>query len=120
MSWVTFKQPHPLDGVWSQALDAVQNAQTAMDDLGADFTDEELAEAGDAVTAVLNVIWALPARNLSDSLIKLSLAGVEDSPRTDCDIGAILIEAIGLLDASVARGEKLRGIMPDFLEGVIL
>tara|TARA_R110000787_G_scaffold208846_8_gene318933 strand:+ start:21287 stop:21655 length:369 start_codon:yes stop_codon:yes gene_type:complete len=122
MSWVIIKQPHPLDAIWSQAVEAYSDAEHALDNLQSPFTDEEnnalVAAVGDAV----QVIMALPARNLSDSLFKLDIAGVEnaDGIRFDCDAAAIMSEARALLEKAMGRGARLARDIPDMLEGVQL
>tara|TARA_R110000868_G_scaffold305573_7_gene566627 strand:- start:10942 stop:11313 length:372 start_codon:yes stop_codon:yes gene_type:complete len=123
MTWIIIRQPHPLDIIWSKAFEDVSDAQSALDALGDDYTNAQADAATDAITAAIQVIMALPARTLSDSLIKLDLAGVDgsgDSIRCDCDVLAIMNEATGLLDAGIARGSKLMSVIPDLLEGVDL
>lgn len=122
MTYIVFTQPHALDAIWSQAVEVFHNAGVAMDDLGGDFTNEELDTVANDFAAAVQVIMALPARHLSDSLFKLDCAGIDgpDGIRPDCDATAIMNEANKLLDAAIARGTKLKKVMPDFLEGVTL
>lgn len=120
MSWIILTQPHPLDCFWSDALRAVENAQTALDDLGKGVTDEALEHAASDLTAAIRALMALPARNPSDSLYKLMLAGVDNdhAPRTDCDFDAIMNEATAVLDAAIAQGAAMLSIEPGLLEGI--
>ncbi|MBA4092045.1 MAG: hypothetical protein C0494_15845 [Sphingobium sp.] len=122
MSWVTLKRQHPLDKLWSVAIDAVSNADTVMDRLGSEFTDEQLNAAGTLRTEAIMTVMALPARNIADSLYKLDLAGVDGdaSPRTDCDLRSLMNEATAVLDAEISRGAKLQRYMPDLLEEVAI
>ena len=122
MSWIIFTQPHPLDRVWEAAYAAVEQAQAAVDMLAGDYSDEEIDAASDVLGDALAVIWALPARHLSDVVLKLELAelGSDCGARADCPFSPILSEATSLMDAGIARGAKIKKIMPDFLEGVPL
>ncbi|MFC3442760.1 hypothetical protein ACFOKF_16415 [Sphingobium rhizovicinum] len=121
MSWIILKQPHPLDAIWSQAMEAVSDAQHAVDAQPEDFSDAQ----NDALCAVLlkaiAVVIALPARDLSDSLVKLDLSGLgEDGPLSDFDHHEIMREACALADAAIVRGGKLLKAVPNLLEGVTL
>lgn len=121
MTCIIIKQPHPLDAIWEQAVEAVSNAHHAMIDLGDDFTNAQLDAAGDVTTAAIQVVMALPARNLSDCLFKLDCAGIDDGHiRVDCDARAIIAEATALLDAGHHRGVKLLFDCPGLLLGVDL
>jgi hypothetical protein len=122
MSWIILTQPHPLDRFWSDAIEAVDKAQSAMDALGSDFTDEALAVVAADLSDAIRALMALPARSPSDSLYKLKLAGVDNdhAPRVDCDFDAIMNEATSVLDVAVARGAILKASDPDLLEGVTL
>jgi len=121
MTYIIIKQPHPLDKIWSAAFDAIDAANDAMDELGDDYTPEDLAKAGDVRTEAILAIMALPARNLSDSIYKLDLAGIDGGTcRDDCDMRAIMNEATDLMDAAISRGTKLVKEVPGLLEGVTL
>lgn len=124
MSWIIIPQPHPLDKLWSVALDAVQTAEDMFDALGEDYTNEQADEAGEVLTEALAGLWALPARNMSDVLVKLNLADLDGAIRNDCPIRDIMDEATEVLDAGVARGTALMTHKPDLLadplEGVAL
>ena len=122
MSWIIFTQPHPLDKVWEAAYAAAEQAQAAVDMLAGDYSDEEIDAASDVLADALAVIWALPARHLSDVVMKLNLAGLgsDCGARADCPFPAILSEANSLMDAGIARGAKIKKSMPDILEGVTL
>lgn len=119
MTYIIIKQPHPLDKIWTAAFDAIDAANDAMDELGSDFTDEELKKAGDLRTEAIMAIMALPARNLSDSIYKLDLAGIDGGTcRDDCDMRAIMNEATDLLDVAISRGRKLKSELSDTSTGV--
>ncbi|MEE4452886.1 hypothetical protein [Novosphingobium resinovorum] len=95
MTWAIIKQPHPLDAIWSRACEDLDDAN-------------ELASGSEeATTAAIMAIMALPARNLADSLYKLDCAGIDrPSPRTDCNLQAIMDEACTLTDAAIALGQR--------------
>jgi len=109
MTYVIIKEPHPLDKVWGAAIEAVEQANGRMELLGSDFTDAELDAAGDVRTAAILTVLALPARNLSDSLYKLDLAGIDGGHlRNDCDPSAIINEANDVLNAALRRGHDMK------------
>ena len=122
MTCIILSQPHPLDPIWSQAVEAYSDAEHALDNLQSPFTDEENNALVAAVGDAIKVIMALPARNLSDSLFKLDIAGVEntDGIRFDCDAAAIMSEARALLEQGMGRGATLTRDIPHLLEGVKL
>lgn len=120
MSWIIIPQPHPLDKLWSVALAAVQTAEDMFEALGEDYTREQANAAGDALAEALAGLWALPARNMSDVLIKLNLADLDGAIRDDCPIRDIMNEATEVVDAAMARGAALVKHQPDLLEGVTL
>lgn len=122
MTCIILSQPHALDAIWSQAVEAYSDAEHALDNLPTPFANEENDALVAAVGRAVQVIMALPARNLSDSLFKLDIAGVEsaDGIRFDCDAAAIMNEARALLEKATGRGAKLKQINPEFLEGVTL
>ena len=108
MTWIIFKQPHPLDKVWSDAIEALSDADSAMDALGDDYTDEQINAAGAVRMSAILTVLALPARNISDSLYKLDCCGIDDGHLiNDCNPAAIMDEAREMLDASIARGRGL-------------
>lgn len=107
MSWIIIKRPHPLDRVWSRAIADVEAANSAMDALGDDFTDEQLDAAGAVRTEAIMTVMALPARSIDDSIYKLDLAGIDGGHlRTDCDPSAIMNEMLSVLDTAVGRGAR--------------
>lgn len=123
MTCIILSQPHALDTIWSQAVETYSDAEHALDNLPTPFTNEENdALVVAAVGRAVQVIMALPARNLSDSLFKLDIAGVEsaDGIRFDCDAAAIMNEARKLLEKAMSRGERLTRDIPGLLEGVTL
>lgn len=122
MTCIILSQPHALDAIWSQAVEAYSDAEHALDNLPTPFTDEDNNALVAAVGDALQVIMALPARNLSDSLFKLDIAGVEnaDGIRFDCDAAAIMSEARALLEQAMGRGARLTRDIPDLLAGVKL
>lgn len=122
MTCIILSQPHALDAIWSQAVEAYSDAEHALDNLPTPFTDEDNNALVAAVGHAVQVIMALPARNLSDSLFKLDIAGVEcaDGVRFDCDAAAIMSEARALLEQATGRGATLTRDIPDLLEGVKL
>lgn len=122
MTCIILSRPHVLDAIWSQAVEAYSDAEHALDNLPTPFTDEDNNALVAAVGDALQVIMALPARNLSDSLFKLDIAGVEgaDGIRFDCDAAAIMSEARALLEQAMGRGARLTRAIPDMLEGVQL
>lgn len=95
MTWAVIKTPHPLDAIWSRACEDLDNA------------NELTVGSEEATTAAIMAIMALPARNLADSLYKLDCAGIDTpTPRTDCNLQAIMDEACTLTDAAVALGRR--------------
>lgn len=122
MTCIILSRPHVLDAIWSQAVEAYSDAEHALDNLPTPFTDEDNNALVAAVGDALQVIMALPARNLSDSLFKLDIAGVEgaDGIRFDCNTAAIMSEARALLEQAMGRGAKLTRDIPDLLAGVKL
>jgi hypothetical protein len=115
MIYTITQQPHPLDAIWEAAAEAWSDATAAMDALGSDFEDSELDAAGQKVTEALHVLLSLPARNVADSIYKLYASGIEQSggARTDCDVSAIMNEALDLLDEATARGRALEQAAKD-------
>lgn len=116
MTWIIFKQPHVLDKVWNDARAALREADSAMDGLGDNYTDEQINAAGAVRMDAIQAILALPARNISDSLYKLDCCGIHDCHLiNDCDPSAIMDEARDLLNAAVVQGQRLvsaeRGIL---------
>lgn len=121
MSWITIKRAHPLDGVWSQAMEAVSDAQAAADNQPADFTDAQNDALCGVLLDAIAVVMALPARDVSDSLYKLDLSGLgEDGPLTRFDQNEIMREALAVNDAAITRGAKLLRCLPDLLEEVAI
>ena len=121
MSYIILKQPHPLDAIWTHAMAMVDDAQTAIDDLPESYTNAEIDTLVDCHTEAALAVIALPARHPADCIFKLDLTGPLDSgPMAGCDRSAIITEALGLIDAAIARGAKLKALNPDFLEGVTL
>lgn len=96
MTWAIIKLPHPLDGVWSRVCEDL------------DAANELENGSEEATTAAIMTIMALPARDLADSLYKLDCVGIDGpTPRSDCDLQAIMNEACGLIDAAMERGRRL-------------
>ncbi|MAM37251.1 MAG: hypothetical protein CL949_01805 [Erythrobacter sp.] len=121
MSWIVLKQPHPLDGIWSVAMAAVEEAQAAIDALASPYTNGEIDALVDKHSAAAQALLALPARDVADCITKLDLTGPLDGGQIMwADRNAITNEMLTLIDAAVHRGEKIKKIMPDFLEGVTL
>lgn len=122
MTCIILSQPHALDAIWAQAVEAYSDAEHALDHLPTPFTDDDNNALVAAVGDAIQVIMALPARNLSDSLFKLDIAGVEnaDGIRFDCDAAAIMSEARALLEQAMGRGARLTRDIPDLLAGVKL
>lgn len=121
MTYIILKQPHPLDGIWSAAMSAVDDAQDAIDALPSPYTNDAIDALVDNHTAAALAVIALPARNAADCIYKLDLTGPLDSgPMVGCDRAAIITEALSLIDAGVSRGVKLMSAMPDLLEQVAL
>lgn len=105
MTYTIIKHPHPLDAIWSQAIEDYSDACSAIEGFPDNFADEQLDAAGAVRTAAILAIMALPARNLADSLFKLDCAGVDSGNiRSDCDPTAILNEAVHIHDEACARG----------------
>lgn len=108
MTWIIFKQHHPLDKVWSDAVEALSDADSAMEALGDVYTDDQINAAGAVRMDAIRTILALPARNISDSLYKLDCCGIDDGHLiNDCDPAAIMDEARDLLDSAIAQGRGL-------------
>ncbi|MBZ9649406.1 hypothetical protein K9B33_17870 [Sphingobium sp. 3R8] len=120
MTYIIITQPHPLDNLWGVALEAVQAAEDMFEALGEDYTNDEANSAGAALSEALGAVWALPARNMSDIIVKLNLADLDGATRDDCPVREIMNEATEILDAGIARGTKLKALNPEFLEGVTL
>jgi hypothetical protein len=121
MTYIILKRPHPLDGIWSGAMSAVDDAQDAIDALASPYTNDAIDALVDRHTAAALAVIALPARNAADCIYKLDLTGPLDSgPMVGCDRAAIITEALSLIDAGVLRGAKLMSAMPDLLEEVAL
>lgn len=121
MTWIILKQPHPLDGIWSAAMIAVDDAQDAIDALPSPYTNEEIDGLVDKHSAAAMAVLALPARDVADCIYKLDLTGpLEGGQIVWADRDAITSEALGLIDAGVSRGAKLMSAMPDLLEEVAL
>lgn len=81
MTYIIIKQPHPLDKLWEQAVEAVSDAQHAVDNQPSDFTDEQNDTLCNALLDAIAVVIALPSRSVADSLYKLDLSGIgEDGP----------------------------------------
>lgn len=119
MSWIIIKQPHPLDRIWSKAMEDIEQANAALDALDTDFSDAEVDAAKDRRTEAMLAIMALPARSVSDSAYKLDLAGIDGGHlHVDCDAHAIMEEMISVLDAAIGRGKRLVSQVPGLLEGV--
>lgn len=119
MSWIIFTQPHPLDGLWTIAMNAVEDAQDAIDDLPEPYTNEEVDALVDKHSEAAQALLALPARHVADCIMKLDLTGpLEGGQIIWADRSAIISEMLTLIDAGIARGAKLKAINPDFLEGV--
>ncbi|MBA4091416.1 MAG: hypothetical protein C0494_12620 [Sphingobium sp.] len=121
MTDIIITQPHPLDAIWSQATEAVEDAQSAIDALPNPYTDEEIDPLVMTHLKAVGVVLALPARNLSDCLYKMDKAGLLDGARlVDFDHDVVVQETFAVLNAAVARGTKLKALNPEFLEGVTL
>lgn len=121
MNWIILKQPHPLDGLWSIAMAAVDEAQAAIDALPSPYTNEAIDALVDKHSEASQALLALPARHVADCITKLELTGPLDGCQIVwADRDAIINEMLTLIDAAVHRGEKIKKIMPDFLEGVTL
>lgn len=121
MSWIILKQPHVLDTIWSMASDAVDKTQSAIDDLVAPYTNEEMDALVNANVAAILAVMALPARNIDDALYKLTISGPLDcGPMDGIDREAILNEALETVDAGRCRGRKLINANPNLLEGITL
>lgn len=121
MTYIILKQPHPLDGIWSAAMIAVDDAHEAIDALPSPYTNEEIDALVDKHTAAVLALIALPARNAADCIYKLDLTGPLDSgPMAGCDRAAIITEALSLINVGVSRGAKLMSAMPDLLEEVAI
>lgn len=119
MTWIIFKQPHPLDALWSLAMAAVDEAHEAVEALRENYTNEEMDALVDKHSDAAQAVLALPARNVADCIYKLDLTGPLDGCQLVwADRNAITDEALSLIDAAVSRGEKLKKSMPDILEGV--
>ncbi|MFY9350515.1 MAG: hypothetical protein WBL20_19220 [Sphingobium sp.] len=119
MSWIIFPQPHPLDGLWLIAMEAIEKAQDAIDALPEPYTNEEVDALVDKHSEAVQALLALPARHVADSITKLHLTG----PLAGAQIiwaarEAIVSEMLTLIDAGLHRGRKLKEINPEFLEGV--
>lgn len=121
MTYIILKQPHPLDAIWEQAVEAVSNAQYAVDSQPDDFTNADNDRLNEALLEAIAVVIALPARHVSDSLYKLDLSGLSDEGElVGIDQRAIFQEGLTLMDAALLRGDKLMKQIPDLLEGVTL
>ncbi len=121
MTCVILPRSHPLDAIWSHATAAVESAQNAIDDLQMPYANEQMDPLVEAHCSAVFAVMALPARNLHDALLKMSLSGPLDcSPMDGIDRDAILNEALSLLEAATGRGSKLLKAVPGLLEGVSL
>lgn len=106
MTYTITTGPHPLDKVWSDAIEAMHNAQC---DMEAAKTDGEMNAVAARITEAFLTLMALPARNLSDCLYKFDVAGVDHGCfRNDCDPHALLEEAHDVLNAAIVRGSALQ------------
>ena len=121
MTYIILTQPHPLDAIWTLAVEAVHKARVAVDAQPPDFTDEDNNALCSVLIDAIAVVIALPARHVEDSLYKLDMSGLgADGPLSDFDHDAILQEGLSLIDAAIARGAKIKALNPEFLEGVTL
>lgn len=121
MSYIILKQPHPLDGLWNIAAKAVSDTQDAIDNAPPNCADANMDALVYANAKAVLAVIALPARHVDDSIYKLSITGpLGEGTIADIDREAILNEAIDVVAAAYARGQKLRAVMPDLLEGVTL
>lgn len=121
MTYIIIKQPHPLDAIWSHAMEMADEAQDAIDALSQPYTNEEVDPLVEKRMAAALAVIALPARNIADCIYKLDLTGsLDDPPFVGCDRAAIITEALGLIDVGTSRGAKLLKGLPGLLEGVSL
>lgn len=121
MTSIIITQPHPLDKIWEQAVEAVSDAQHAIEGTPKDYTNEEIDALVEVLQDAVAVVIALPARHVADSLYKLDLSGLADEGHLNAfDQRAIFQEGISVMDAAIGRGAKLTKELPDLLLGVTL
>jgi len=119
MTWIIIKQPHLLDSAWELASEAYSDANSALNALPSDASDEQSNAATDRLVATIHTLVALPARNISDCIIKLTASGVEDGDSyPGIDVREIINEMTCVLDAACQRGAHLKRDIPGLLEGV--
>ncbi|PZR78057.1 MAG: hypothetical protein DI537_42545 [Stutzerimonas stutzeri] len=108
MTYAIIKYPHPLDDLWSFAMEAVEKAEAAVDDLKKPYTDAEIDKLVEVRNRAVDAALALPARNLSDTLYKLNVSGICDHVTVSADGSAILNEALSVLEDGMERGRDLQ------------
>lgn len=106
MTYSIAKQAHPLDDIWSHAQELHSDCVLAFEKVK-DHEDEAVYNAaGDARDRATHAIMALPARNLGDTLYKLTVSGFWDGePRfSGRQLAVILDEGQELLEEALQLG----------------